>query len=346
MGKLPKGFRKDIKIGPQKIGPEKRQEILDDIDNKGTFLPKGVSYEDMDKEFIDYVTKELEITINGEKVPVIFLTIQRWAEFTKTWQFTDKFKDMKLPFISIVRKPDIQVGTNQNGLWNIPGRQNWVYYKVPTFEGGRKGVDLYKIPQPTSVDITYEIRLFCNRMSDLNKLNTKIQLKYNARQSYITVKGHPMPTTLESIGDESPIEDFENRRFYVQLFEILLAGYILDENDYEVIPTVNRALASVEVDDGGIIKPRLKTSVKNNDTIYEFIFKPNSPDDFAFTAQQDIRFNSIIDKKNLVSVTILVNNVIVTTPFNIVVGDNVKVLVVNENNSKESKFKLIGNNED
>lgn len=343
MGRLPKGFRKDIKIGPQKIGPERRQEILNDIDAHGTFLPRGVSYEDMDKEFIDYVTKELEITINEEKVPVIFLTIQRWAEFTKTWQFTDKFKDMKLPFISIVRKPDIQVGTNQNGLYNIPGRQNWTYYKVPTNEGGRKGVDLYKIPQPTAVDITYEVRLFCNRMSDLNKLNTKIQLKYNARQSYITVKGHPMPTTLESIGDESPIEDFENRRFYVQLFEILLAGYILDENDYEIIPTINRAIATVEVDDGTIIKPRLKTSKSNNDTIYEFIFNANSPDEFSFIAQQNIRFTNIIDEKNISNITILVNNVEVDTPFNIVIGDNVKILITNVNNSKESKFKLIGN---
>jgi hypothetical protein len=27
-----------------------------------------------------------------------------------------------------------------------------------------------------------------------------------------------MPLKLESIGDESNIEDFENRRFYVQMF--------------------------------------------------------------------------------------------------------------------------------
>ena len=88
----PKGFIKNIKIGPQKVGPNKRQEILDDIADNGTFLPRGVSYEDMDKEFIEFVKKDLDIVINGEKVPVIFLTIQRWAEFTRTWEFTDKFK--------------------------------------------------------------------------------------------------------------------------------------------------------------------------------------------------------------------------------------------------------------
>ena len=53
------------------------------------------------------------------KVPVIFLTLQRWSEFTKTWQFTDEHKDIQMPFISIVRNPDIQPGQNQAGLWNI-----------------------------------------------------------------------------------------------------------------------------------------------------------------------------------------------------------------------------------
>ena len=49
------------------------------------------------------------------KVPVIFLSIQRWAEFAKTWQFSDENKNIKMPFITIVRKPDAQVGTNYAG---------------------------------------------------------------------------------------------------------------------------------------------------------------------------------------------------------------------------------------
>jgi hypothetical protein len=43
-----------------------------------------------------------------------------------------------------------------------------------TWDGIRKGIDLYKIPQPTSVDITYEVRLFTNRMKDLNKFNAML----------------------------------------------------------------------------------------------------------------------------------------------------------------------------
>ena len=49
-----------------------------------------------------------------------------------------------------------------------------------------------------------------------------------------------MPIHLESIGDESQISDFNKRRFYVQNFEMKVLGYILDENEFELIPTINR----------------------------------------------------------------------------------------------------------
>ena len=187
-----------------------------------------------------FFDKELSIEINGELVPVRFLTIQRFTEFSKTWSFSDKFKNLKMPFITIVRQPDIQVGTNQAGLWNIPGQQVYTYMEVPTFVGGRKGIDKYKIPQPTSVDITYDVRFFCNRMKDLNKLHTIIQKTFNSRQFYVSVNGNPIPIYLEKIGDESQKDDFDKRRFYIQHFEMKVLGYILDENDYEFIPTINR----------------------------------------------------------------------------------------------------------
>ena len=55
MARIPKGFRNNININPGKIGPERRQEILDDIADNGTFLPRGVSEEDMDETFVDFV---------------------------------------------------------------------------------------------------------------------------------------------------------------------------------------------------------------------------------------------------------------------------------------------------
>lgn len=252
---LPKGFIKNNKYTKTKIGFERRQEILDEIDEPGLYIPRGVDYEDMDASFVDFVKDGLGLVVEGEKVPVIFLTIQRWSEFSKTWQYADKFKDIKLPFITIVRKPDVQIGTNQASNWNIPGDRGYTYLKVPTLEGGRKGVDVYKIPQPVCVDITYEVRLFCNRMRDVNKLNMSVQTSFKSRQHYIYPNQHPMPLLLETVGDESKIDDFENRRFYVQVFNMKLLGYLLNEDSFEVLSTVNRmSIRESIVDSTGVKK--------------------------------------------------------------------------------------------
>jgi hypothetical protein len=347
---MPKGFITNINIQNQKTGFPRRQEILDDIADKGTFLPRGVLIEDMDSALVEYLEdkKGLSISIEGEKVPVIFLTIQRWTEFTKTWQFTDKYKTMNMPFITIVRKPDVQQGQNQAGLWNIPMNHTYTYMKVPTWDGIRRGVDLYKIPQPTSVDLTYEVRIFTGKMKDLNKFNEKIQKTFQSRQSYLNVNGHPMPLHLESIGDESNIEDFENRRFYVQMFEMKLLGYILDEEDFEVIPTLNRAVLTYEVVEGVKSKVIIKQTKTDACVVYNFDFKINSNNEVSFISQYNITFNNLIKSDSITRVIIEINNLVVfdgvsfSTPLNFNQNDNITIRIYRQNNT-EGIVTLIGN---
>jgi hypothetical protein len=349
---VPKGFRKDIRITPQPIGFGQRQDMLDDISRKGTFLPRGVMYEDMDSTFIEFIEKDLSITIEGEKVPVLFLTLQRWSEFSQSWQFADKYKDIKMPFITIVRQPNPQVGRNQAGLFNIPGRRTYTYMKIPTFEGGRVGVDVYKIPQPTSVDLTYEVRLFCNRMKDLNKLNQLVQKTFQSRQYYIRVNGHPMPVHLEDIGDESNIDDFENRRFYVQPFQMVLYGYILDEDDFEVIPTVNRAFIATEVE-GQISKVKFKilSTVDDGGVSYNFTFKKGvnsmqNVNTFSFISEFNSEFHKIDNLTNISNIQIKVNNVIIFNGTeingNLIINkwDNVSITITRIDNTSNSTFSL------
>lgn len=347
---MPKGFLTNINIHNQKVGPERRQEILNDIADKGTYLPKGVFEEDMDEAFIEYLKDKngLSISIEGEKVPVIFLTIQRWSEFTKTWTFTDKYRNINMPFITVVRKPDIQQGQNQAGLWNIPMNHTYTYMKVPTFDGIRRGFDLYKIPQPTSVDLTYEVRLFSNKMKDLNKFNRKIQKAFQSRQSYLNVNGHPMPLVLESINDESNIEDFENRRFYVQLFELKLLGYILDEDDFEIIPTLNRATLAYEVIEGVKSKVTIQKQVTNENCVnYKFLFKTNSSNDVSFVSSYNVSFNELIKSSSITNIIISVNNVVIFNGTqlntNIVFNQNDNVKIVITRLSDEGILNLIGN---
>ncbi len=348
---MPKGYMTNINIKNQKVGPERRQEILDGIADQGTFLPRGVLEEDMDQSFIDFMNNSdgLSISVDGNKIPVIFLTIQRWTEFTKTWQFSDKYKNIEMPFVTVVRKPDIQQGKNQAGLWNIPGNRTYTYMKVPTWDGVRRGVDLYKVPQPTSVDLTYEVRIFTNKMKDLNKFNRKIQRAFQSRQCYINVNGHPMPLHLENIGDESNIEDFENRRFYVQMFEIKLLGYVLDEEDFEIVPTINRSVMTMEVEDNIKYSNIIFTPTKtNNKVVFDFIWKPKADFEFSFVNQYPVSFTSISQIENINRVIFKVNGVVVfdgtvlTNPLVFNANDNISVKVY-KNNMTFGSFKLMGN---
>ena len=75
---------------------------------------------DHQEEVINFVKDDVSLVLDGNKVPVIFVSIQRWSEFTKIWEYSDKYGNIQLPFISVVRKPHIQVGTNQNNNWNLP----------------------------------------------------------------------------------------------------------------------------------------------------------------------------------------------------------------------------------
>lgn len=347
---MPKGYITDIDITNGKVGASRRQEILDEITDKQTFLPNGVLEEDMDEAVINVLKTDerFYLSIEGQRIPVIFLTIQRWTEFTKTWEFTDEYKNIKMPFITVVRNPDIQQGENQAGLWNIPGNRTYTFMKIPTWDGARRGVDLYKIPQPTSVDLTYEIRIFANKLRHLNKFNRLIQRAFQSRQCYIDVKGHPMPLHLETIGDESNIDDFENKRFYVQLFEMKLLGYILDEEEYEIIPTANRTFVAMEINEKNIFKSVVFDSTnKNNVANFSFIFKPSSSLEFEFTLKYDVNFTILNNIENISRIVINVNGnnifdgTILVSPLILSANDIVKIRVY-KNHLSQGSFNLIG----
>lgn len=222
------------------------EALKEEITDKNSLLPKGVLHIDMDRGFKEFITNDCKLVLNGEVVPVIMTSIQKWNEFSQTWQFVDAFENVKIPFISIVRKPDTQPGSNPNLIYNIPGQPTFTYAEVPVFDGNRKGMDVYKIPQPTPVDITFEVRLFSFRQKELNAFSKTMLKKFNARQAYAMVNGHHIPMVLDETGDESHVDDMETKKFYVQTYTIQMQGFLLDPEDFEHVPTINRTFLIVE----------------------------------------------------------------------------------------------------
>ena len=339
---LPKNYRKYLNITPHKQGLEQRQSLLDDIARKGTYLPKGILHEDMDSEMVNYVDSDIDLTLSGEKVPVLFLSLQRWSEFTKTWLYTDINKNIKLPFITIVRKPDAQVGTNYAGSFNIPGRPTFTYMKIPNWDGNVKGYDIYKIPQPISVDIVYEVRLFCTRMRDLNLMNRKILTSFSAGEKYIKVNGHPIPLLLDSIGDESVVTNLDERKYYVQLYTIKMMGYLLDEDDFVVTPAINRAINFIEVSEEMYRAPyQVTTDDKSNGICIDITFQAGVS---SVTLPIDIDATyTHVNATNSSSVIFKVNNNTVTTPFTVRNGDRLYVKVNKTDINDSSEVGISGN---
>lgn len=335
---VPKNFKKNLKYEPQLEGFEQRQHLLDNISENQGYQPRGITYEDMDRQFIDFVKTELEVVVEGQKVPVYIVSIQRWYEFYTTWENTDEFGNITLPFIVITRKIDVQKGTTHANNYNIPGFLTWSYVKVPTTDGNRDGYDIYKIPQPIAVDLQYEVRFFTNKIRNLNVLNSKIQRAFSARQCYLNVNGHPMPLTLESISDESQADNLEQRKYYVQPYTIKLMGYLLNEEDFQVVPAISRNILVSEVTENKSFDGFY--GQKKNITL-TFNFNDGT---LSYTAQiSNKSYYNKVDTNNVDSYTYLLNGNPIAVPFTVSQGDLLNVTVNSEiNNTLPSSVIFIG----
>ena len=222
--------------------PVRRQELLDRITKSDSFLPDSILHDDLDLGMLDFIKENFKIVSDGEQIPIIpkILTIQRWAELENSWEFVDEDRNIKLPFIAIIRQPDVQPGTNPVTQRTIPDRDTFFYASVPTWNGTQLGADIYRIPQPVAVDITFEVTIVCTKFRELNKFNQKVLQKFSSRQAYTTVKGHYIPIILDSVNDSTPLDTIDGRRYYVQNYKFTMLGFLIDSDDFEIKPAISR----------------------------------------------------------------------------------------------------------
>lgn len=221
---------------------DRRQELLDRITKSDSFMPDSVLHDDLDAGMLEFIKKNFVIVSDGNTIPIIprIMTIQRWGEFTNNWKFSDDDGNVKLPFIAVVRKPDVQPGTNPSIQRTIPDRRDFHYATVPTWNGSQMGADIYKMPQPVAVDISFEVTIICTKFRDLNRFNKIVLQKFSSRQAYTTVKGHYIPIILDGIDDNTPMDSIDGRRFYIQNYKFTMLGLLIDSEEFEVKPAVSR----------------------------------------------------------------------------------------------------------
>ena len=335
---LPKKIKKDISLIPKKTLLPRRHEIADMISEDGTYLPKSLLHADLDRGFLDFVKDGLKTVVEGKTVPMVdvLITTQNWAQFVETWDFENIDKNVEPPFITVIRTPEVKYGNNP-AIYNIPNRKLYYYAKVPTWDGQRHGMDIYKIPQPVPVDIKYTVVIVCNRMRELNKFNQIVLEKFSSRQSYQTIKGHYIPIINDDVIDES-ILDLEKRKVYIQKYTFTMMGFLIDEDQFEVQPAVTRIFQIYETE-SKIKKRKPKKEVPNSPQTATFTYSDiDTEKEETFHYTVNMRF---MDSENVDSYSVYINgdyygdDVLVILVNN---GDVIKITINKDNPSEQSSI--------
>lgn len=338
---LPKNIVKPtLPLVPKKVLSERREQLLEYIKDDGTYLPKSVLHADLDRGMLDFVKTELQVTTAGKIVPMldIIITSQNWAQYTETALFTDMDNNPSPPFITVVRNPEVKYGTNPSLQYTIPNRKQFYYASVPTWNGNEQGMDIYTIPQPVPVDIKYSIKIICNRMRELNQLNKVVMQTFASRQAYTFIKGQYVPIIMDNVSDESQMT-IESRKYYIQNYDFTMLGYLIDEDEFEVKPAIQRITQLIEID----------TSTRRQ-KINKFPKNPNEfPIDFLFVSGNttlidmiDFSANmSLVGTDNIDTYDVYINDDYYGSDVSLIqitTNDILRIEVTKNDNTQESKI--------
>jgi hypothetical protein len=339
---LPKTIVKPtLPLVPRKVLSERREQLLEYIKEDGTYLPKSVLHADLDRGMLDFVKTELEVVTAGKIVPMldIIITTQNWSQYLETWKFVDLDYNPSPPFITVVRTPEVKYGTNPSLQYTIPNRKQFYYASVPTWNGNEQGMDIYTIPQPVPVDIKYSVKIICNRMRELNQLNKIVMQTFASRQAYTFIKGQYVPIILDNVSDESQMT-MEARKYYVQNYDFTMLGYLIDEDEFEVKPAIQRITQLFEIDTTTTRRQKIDKYPKNpNEFPSEFVFVSGNTtliDMIDFSANM-----SLVGTDNVDTYDVYINDDYYGSDVSVIqitTNDILRIEVTKIDNTQESKI--------
>jgi hypothetical protein len=319
-------------------GAPRVNQIMEKLVDGTNILPKPITYVNIDTAMTDFVSNRFKVLFGEHEIKTFFFAQQRMSEFTKTWEMVDENKNILPNFKIVTRENNPKPGTLYDGMSNIPGEP---YFEVGTFNkwSGNKNITVTcKMKQPYCVDIIYNIKFVTNRLTLLNELNNNVINEFKAKQSYLYVNGHYMPVTLEDIGDESEY-DLDERKIFVQNFQLKVAGYIINEEDIIFEENMVGTLIDIEIEQ---LKPGLNAVKDGKNLVIDF---PRKSKTFS-TIKSDGYYHIIgvgISNSNISSFYIKVNDSLVSNfeDFYLEKYDKVLISIDRIKRNEASKITLI-----
>lgn len=242
IGHIP--LNEDTLEGNSKVRDDISQIVVD-----GNILPSSIDYKDIDSAMIKYIDNDWLVDDNNLDIQTYFFTQQRMNEFTKTWEAVDENNNLVPNFKIISRQNNPKKGNLLGEYYNIPSDKWFRMGLMDKIENGKKIYLSYEMKQPFTVNLIYNIKFVTNKLNLLNQMNAKVLKEFKSLQNYLNINGHYMQMKLLGINDESDYE-IDERKIYVQDYELEVASYIIDEDDMRVVEIPSRSIIDV-----GVSKP-------------------------------------------------------------------------------------------
>jgi hypothetical protein len=211
------------------------------LESQKTFYPRKIGFEDIDSSLFKWATSK-EIIFETRKVPVFYLTAEKWAEFQKRWTYMDGTRNIEYPFITLRRTNFSRPADAGKGT--VPFRK-FGFYRIPIHTNAGTTYKTIRVPQPIRIDLIYELRVLTHKNSDINAINEEILRHFASIQSYLDIDKHYMPIEIESVSDES-LYEADKEKIHHTVFTLKVKGYLLNEKDFSEEIGVASILINVE----------------------------------------------------------------------------------------------------
>jgi hypothetical protein len=218
------------------------------FENSG-FLPQKLEILDFDKGLSDFFKSKnfslSDVNDNMRTVPIIWVSQELWAERKQFWKnmTNEQGEEISRPFIAIVRT-GVKQGTSPLKR-TIPVKRKFTFRKVPKFNGMTKEYDLYKIPQPTYVDIDYEVRFVSSYIIDTNKFyETVIRDCFSDRQGYMNINGYQIRSVMADPSENNLVDVNDERIFQISI-PITVFGKLVDPTQFEKVNAITKVAVKI-----------------------------------------------------------------------------------------------------